>query len=232
MPGPKATWEEWAKAAKDVAAKVQAPFPVAIDRSGHRFFSLAITQGAKVFDDKGEPAVVDDGFKKAAQLVYRLAQERRDVEGALGLGGGHRLSRRQRRVQERPGRDVRVGLLADRPVRQDHRRRLRLGRCSDPLRPGQLLRHAGRRGARRHQDDAASEGGRAPRGISRQRESRRASSTSARSSCPGHLGLAKQGPRLQGCLAAGQGRAQGLQRQACRSFPRSPTSCRAMSTTA
>ncbi len=70
MPGPKATWEEWAKAAKDVATKVQAPFPLAIDRSGHRFFSLAITQGAKIFNDKGEPAVVDDGFKKAAQLVY------------------------------------------------------------------------------------------------------------------------------------------------------------------
>ena len=70
MPGAKATWEEWAKAAKDVATKVQAPFPVAIDRSGHRFFSLAITQGAKVFNDKGEPAVVDDGFKKGAQLVY------------------------------------------------------------------------------------------------------------------------------------------------------------------
>ncbi len=70
MPGPKATWDDWAKAAKDVAAKVQAPFPVAIDRSGHRFFSLAITQGAKVFDDKGEPAVIDEGFKRGAQLVF------------------------------------------------------------------------------------------------------------------------------------------------------------------
>ena len=38
MPGAKATWEDWAKAAKDVADKVQAPFPIAIDRSGHRFF--------------------------------------------------------------------------------------------------------------------------------------------------------------------------------------------------
>ncbi|MCB8822041.1 ABC transporter substrate-binding protein [Microvirga rosea] len=70
MPGPKATWEEWATAAKNVAAKVQAPFPIAIDRSGHRFFSLAITQGAKLFDDKGEPAVVDEGFKRGAQLVF------------------------------------------------------------------------------------------------------------------------------------------------------------------
>jgi alpha-1,4-digalacturonate transport system substrate-binding protein len=70
MPGPKATWEEWATAAKDVAAKVQAPFPIAIDRSGHRFFSLAITQGAKLFNEKGEPAVVDEGFKRGAQLVF------------------------------------------------------------------------------------------------------------------------------------------------------------------
>ncbi|AOO82358.1 ABC transporter substrate-binding protein [Bosea vaviloviae] len=70
LPGAKATWEDWAKATKDVAAKVQAPFPIAMDRSGHRFFGLAISEGAKLFDAKGEPAVIDDGFKRAAQLVY------------------------------------------------------------------------------------------------------------------------------------------------------------------
>ncbi|WP_210494055.1 ABC transporter substrate-binding protein [Microvirga antarctica] len=70
MPGPKATWEDWAKATKEVAAKVQAPFPIAVDRSGHRFFGIAIGQGAKVLNDKDEPAVIDDGFKRAAQLVY------------------------------------------------------------------------------------------------------------------------------------------------------------------
>lgn len=69
MPGPKATWEEWAKALKTVADKVKAPFPLALDRSGHRFFGLAVSQGAKVVDAKGEPAVVDEGFKRAAQLV-------------------------------------------------------------------------------------------------------------------------------------------------------------------
>ncbi len=70
LPGAKATWQDWATAAKEVAAKVQAPFPIAFDRSGHRFFGLAISQGAKVFDDEGRPAVVDDGFKRAAQLIY------------------------------------------------------------------------------------------------------------------------------------------------------------------
>jgi alpha-1,4-digalacturonate transport system substrate-binding protein len=70
MPGEKATWEEWAKAVKDVAAKVQAPFPLALDRSGHRFYAVALSQGTKVFGAGGEPDVVDDGFKRAAQLVY------------------------------------------------------------------------------------------------------------------------------------------------------------------
>jgi alpha-1,4-digalacturonate transport system substrate-binding protein len=69
LPGPKATWEEWGKTAKAVADKTQVPFPVAMDRSGHRFFSVAVAEGAKVFDEKGEPAIVDDGFKRAAQLV-------------------------------------------------------------------------------------------------------------------------------------------------------------------
>lgn len=70
MPGEKATWEDWAKATKEVAAKVRAPFPIALDRSGHRFYALAMSQGTKVFDEKGEPRVVDEGFKRAAQLVY------------------------------------------------------------------------------------------------------------------------------------------------------------------
>jgi alpha-1,4-digalacturonate transport system substrate-binding protein len=70
MPPPKATWEDWAKATKQVADKVQAPFPIAFDRSGHRFFGMAISQGAGVFDDKGNPAVIDDGFKRAAKLIY------------------------------------------------------------------------------------------------------------------------------------------------------------------
>ncbi len=70
LPGEKATWEDWAKAAKAVADKVKAPFPIALDRSGHRFYALAVSQGTKVFDDQGKPQVVDDGFKRAAQLVY------------------------------------------------------------------------------------------------------------------------------------------------------------------
>lgn len=67
LPGPKATWDDWAKAAKAVAEKTQVPFPIAFDRSGHRVFGPVISEGGKIFDEKGEPAVVDDGFKAMAQ---------------------------------------------------------------------------------------------------------------------------------------------------------------------
>ncbi len=69
MPGAGATWEDWAKSAKAVADKVQAPFPVAFDRSGHRFFGLAVSQGAQMAEVGGELKPVDDGFKRAAKLV-------------------------------------------------------------------------------------------------------------------------------------------------------------------
>ena len=70
LPGDNATWEDWAKAAQAVAAKTQAPFPIAIDRSGHRFYAIALSQGTKIFGANGEPIVVDEGFQRAAQLIY------------------------------------------------------------------------------------------------------------------------------------------------------------------
>ena len=69
MPGDKATWDDWATAAKVVADKVKAPFPIAVDRSGHRFLGMAISEGAKLFDAKGDPALIDDGFKRAVEKV-------------------------------------------------------------------------------------------------------------------------------------------------------------------
>lgn len=70
LPGAKATWDDWAKAAKAVADKVKAPYPVAFDRSGHRFYGLAVSQGTKMIGADGNPAPVDDGFRRAAQMIY------------------------------------------------------------------------------------------------------------------------------------------------------------------
>lgn len=69
VPGPKATWQEWATAAAAVAKKVNAPIPIAIDRSGHRIFGMAISMGAKIWDGD-KVALVDPGFKAMTQLIY------------------------------------------------------------------------------------------------------------------------------------------------------------------
>jgi alpha-1,4-digalacturonate transport system substrate-binding protein len=64
MPGPKATWDDWIKAANQVAKATQIKAGVAWDRSGHRFAGPAISYGAKLFDAKGNP-VIDAGYKTA-----------------------------------------------------------------------------------------------------------------------------------------------------------------------
>ena len=66
LPGPKATWDEWAAAAKKVAGATKTEFGIAMDRSGHRFASGAISYGAQYFKPDGVPAPVDDGFKAFA----------------------------------------------------------------------------------------------------------------------------------------------------------------------
>lgn len=62
VPGPKASWDEWAEATRKVAKATQTPAALAWDRSGHRFAGPAISYGAKVFDAKGD-LVIDDGYK-------------------------------------------------------------------------------------------------------------------------------------------------------------------------
>jgi alpha-1,4-digalacturonate transport system substrate-binding protein len=69
LPGPKATWDDWAKASKTVAEKVKAPYPIAFDRSGHRVSSLVLDLGGK-FLDGDKPALIDDGFKAATKMLF------------------------------------------------------------------------------------------------------------------------------------------------------------------
>lgn len=57
LPGPKATWDEWADATRRVAKATQTKAGMAWDRSGHRFAGPAISEGAAIFDAKGELTV-------------------------------------------------------------------------------------------------------------------------------------------------------------------------------
>jgi alpha-1,4-digalacturonate transport system substrate-binding protein len=62
LPGPKATWDDWVAAANKVAKATQTKAAMAWDRSGHRFAGPAISNGAAIFDAKGD-LVLDAGYK-------------------------------------------------------------------------------------------------------------------------------------------------------------------------
>ncbi|MEM1285491.1 MAG: ABC transporter substrate-binding protein [Pseudomonadota bacterium] len=67
LPGAGASWDDWANAARAVSDATGAPFPMAIDRSGHRVAGPAISYGAALFDDNGDAILVDDGFTAFVQ---------------------------------------------------------------------------------------------------------------------------------------------------------------------
>jgi len=69
VPGPKATWDEWAVAVKKVADATKTQIPLAIDRSGHRVAGPMISYGAKWFGADGRPAVTDEGFRKMSKRL-------------------------------------------------------------------------------------------------------------------------------------------------------------------
>lgn len=69
LPGPKATWDDWAKASKTVADKVKAPYPIAFDRSGHRMSGMVISMGGKMLNAE-KPAMLDDGFKAGMKQIF------------------------------------------------------------------------------------------------------------------------------------------------------------------
>ncbi len=63
IPGPKATWEDWAAASKKVQESQQVPFAMAIDRSGHRITAPLLSYGANYIGSDGKPAPLDQGAK-------------------------------------------------------------------------------------------------------------------------------------------------------------------------
>lgn len=86
LPGKNATWDDWAKATAAVAKATKTDFPMEMDRSGHRFASFAISHGAELVDDAGNP-VVDAGLKAAIEKFVRWHKEGimpMDLWGAVG----------------------------------------------------------------------------------------------------------------------------------------------------
>lgn len=91
VPAEGATWEEWADATRKVADATGTDFSLEMDRSGHRFASLAISYGAELVDDQGLP-IVDDGLKAAITQFdawHKDGSMPMDPWGAVG-GATHR----------------------------------------------------------------------------------------------------------------------------------------------
>jgi alpha-1,4-digalacturonate transport system substrate-binding protein len=63
LPGPKATWDDWAAATKKVKESQQIPFAMAIDRSGHRITAPLLSYGANYVGQNNKPAPLDKGAK-------------------------------------------------------------------------------------------------------------------------------------------------------------------------
>ncbi|APV48666.1 sugar ABC transporter substrate-binding protein [Betaproteobacteria bacterium GR16-43] len=91
MPSPGATWDDWADAARRVAKATRTPMAMEVDRSAHRFASIAISYGAKLVDANGD-FVVDEGLKAAIRKFvawHRDGTLPMDLWGAVG-GATHR----------------------------------------------------------------------------------------------------------------------------------------------
>jgi alpha-1,4-digalacturonate transport system substrate-binding protein len=75
LPGPRATWDDWAAAVRTVRTRTSAYAGIAMDRSGHRFAGPAISYGARFLDEEGRPTPMDEGFRAFAERLIRWHRE-------------------------------------------------------------------------------------------------------------------------------------------------------------
>ena len=74
VPGPGATWDEWADATKQVMENTNSYAGMVMDRSGHRMAGPAMSYGAKYFDSNGK-LIVDDGFRAFSERMVQWHED-------------------------------------------------------------------------------------------------------------------------------------------------------------
>ncbi|MBN2472428.1 MAG: extracellular solute-binding protein [Anaerolineae bacterium] len=94
IPADDATWEEWVAAATEVAETLSdsefTVYPVAIDRTGHRFWGPSLSRCATYINEDGTFTVDSEGFRSTAQMImdwHNNGQMPADVWG--GSGGNY-----------------------------------------------------------------------------------------------------------------------------------------------
>ena len=69
LPGPKATWEEWTKAAKDVRDKTGVKYAITTDATGHRLASGIFSMGGTLLTPDGKFVVDTQGLRDFVTLL-------------------------------------------------------------------------------------------------------------------------------------------------------------------
>ena len=69
MPGPEATWDDWAEATQQVAEATDTQYAIAIDRTGHRIAGPAMSMGATLFDDEDNFTIDTPGFRNFVEML-------------------------------------------------------------------------------------------------------------------------------------------------------------------
>lgn len=94
IPADDATWEEWVAAATEVSETLSdsefTVYPVAIDRTGHRFWGPSVSRCATYINDDGTFTVDSEGFRATAEMIigwHENGQMPADVWG--GSGGNY-----------------------------------------------------------------------------------------------------------------------------------------------
>ncbi len=177
----------------------------------------------KLFDDKGEPDVVDDGFKRAAQLVYdwhKSGVMSKELWGSVS-GTAYRGAN-----DEFKNAQVVMYLSGSWQIGQFDKT---IGNAFDwvavpnPCGPGGCTGMPGGAGLVAIKTTQASQGSRAGDGISRQRTGAGGILFSARCSCPAISAWRRRASTIQPRAPRRQGRAEGLHGERRPASPRSPT---------
>ncbi|MCC5984240.1 MAG: carbohydrate ABC transporter substrate-binding protein [Rhodobacteraceae bacterium] len=89
LPGPGATWDEWAEASRAVRDATGVDFAMAIDRTGHRFAAPAMSWGAALFGEDGDALLIDDGFRAFSEQFLAWHEDGTLAPDVwVGAGGG------------------------------------------------------------------------------------------------------------------------------------------------
>ena len=88
------TWADWEAAAVEVAEVTGVPYAIAIDRSGHRVWGPALSNGATFLNEDGSFTVDSPGFRMTAEMIIGWHEKEITPRGVWVESGGEYASAR------------------------------------------------------------------------------------------------------------------------------------------